>query len=193
MRRGVLPSRTSLSRVPAPPRQVFDPHMASVARVYDYLLDGRDHYAVDRAAAARLLRAVPDAAIAARQNRSFLGRAVEFLARDCGVEQFIDVGTGLPAQGSVHEVAQRFAPDARVVYADNDPSVVLHAETLLSGNATATVINADLRDPDRILDHPSLRALVDLGQPVAVLLVAILHFVEDTSHPYLIVDYLKDA
>ena len=193
MPRNVLPGPASVSGVPVSSRRVFDPHAPNVARVYDYLLDGKDHYAADRAAAGRLLRAVPDAAVAARQNRSFLGRAVEFLARDCGIEQFIDIGTGLPAQGSVHEVARRFVPGARVVYADNDPAVVLHAETLLAGHASAAVISADLRDPGGMLDHPSLRGLIDLDQPVAVLLVAVLHFIVDASEPYLVVDCLKEA
>jgi S-adenosyl methyltransferase len=193
MPRNVLPGPASFSMVSASPRPVFDPHAPNVARIYNYLLDGKDHYAADRVAAEMLLRAVPEAAVAARQNRSFLGRAVEFLARDCGIEQFIDIGMGLPAQGSVHEVAWRFAAGAPVVYADNDPAVVLHAETLLSGHAAVEVISADLRDPDRILDHPSLRRLIDLDQPVAVLLVAVLHFIEDASHPYLIVDCLKEA
>jgi hypothetical protein len=176
-----------------PSRQVFDPHVPNVARVYDFLLGGKDNYAADRTAAERLLRAVPDAAIAARQNRAFLGRLVKFLVRDCGIRQIIDIGTGLPAQGCVHEVAWQFAADTRIVYVDNDPVVTLHSETLLSGNAGVSVIDADLRYPAQLLDHSSLRSSIDLDKPVAVLLIAILHFVEDEAQPYQIVDHLTEA
>jgi hypothetical protein len=166
---------------------------ANVARIYDYLVGGKDNYGVDRVAAEALLQIVPEAAIAAKQNRAFLGRAVQFLARDAGIRQFIDIGTGLPTRGNVHEIAQRSVPDARVLYVDNDPVVAVHAQALLADNATTVAINRDLREPDGILGHPALRALIDLREPVAVLLVAVLHFIRDAENPYAIVDRLKEA
>ena len=166
---------------------------ANVARIYDYLVGGKDNYGIDRVAAEALLQIVPDAATAARQNRAFLGRAVRFLARNAGIRQFIDIGTGLPTHGNVHEIAQKTIPDARVLYVDNDPVVAVHAQALLTDNATTVAINRDLRDPDEILNHPALRALIDLREPVAVLLVAVLHFIKDAENPYAIVGRLKEA
>jgi hypothetical protein len=171
----------------------FDPNMPNVARVYNYLIGGKDNYAADREAAEELLEAVPDAAKAANQNRAFLGRAVQFLARDAGIRQFVDIGTGLPARENVHEIAHRFARDARVLYVDNDPVVVVHAQALLADNFRTAAINRDLRKPDQILTHPALRALIDLDKPVAILLVAVLHFILDVEDPYTIVDQLKEA
>jgi trans-aconitate methyltransferase len=171
----------------------FNTSVPNVARIYDHLLGGKDNFDVDRQAAGRLLRAVPDAAVAARQNRDFLRRAVGFLAGGCGIEQFIDIGTGLPTRGNVHEIAQQFTPDARVLYVDNDPVVVTHAQALLADNATTVAINRDLRDADQILRHPALRALIDMDAPVAVLLVAVLHFVKDSDGAYEIVERLNGA
>jgi SAM-dependent methyltransferase len=171
----------------------LNPRVPNVARIYDVLLGGKDNYASDRKAAEELLDAVPDAAFAARQNRDFLGRAVQFLVRDSGIRQFIDIGTGLPTQGNVHEVAQHFAPDARVCYVDNDPVVVAHAQALLVKNANTVAIGRDFREPDQIVRHPALRALIDLDKPVAILLVAILHFVTDAENPYPLVERLKEV
>jgi hypothetical protein len=171
----------------------FNVSVPNVARLYDYLLGGKDNYAADRRAAEELLDALPDAAIAAKQNRDFLRRAVGFLARDSGIRQFIDIGTGLPTQGNVHEIAQHFMPDARVLYVDNDPVVVAHAQALLAKNDATAAINGDLREPGRILRHPAVPALIDLEKPVAILLLAILHFVKETESPYAIVERLKEA
>lgn len=171
----------------------FNTSVPNVARIYDYLLGGKDNFGADRQAAEELLEAVPDAAVAARQNRDFLRRAAGFLARDCGIRQFIDIGTGLPTRGNVHEIVQHFTPDAHVLYVDNDPVVVTHAQALLADNATTVAINRDLRDPDQILSHPALRALIDIAAPVAVLLIAVLHFVKDSDGVYEIVQRLKDA
>ena len=171
----------------------FNASVPNVARIYDYLLGGKDNYPSDRKAAEELLGAVPDAAIAARQNRQFLGRAVRFLVKDSGIRQFIDIGTGLPTQGSVHEIAQQFASDARVCYVDNDPVVVAHAQALLVKNGNTVAIGRDLRDPDQIIRHPALRALIDLDKPVAILLAAILHFVPDAENPYSVVERLKEV
>jgi S-adenosyl methyltransferase len=150
----------------------------SPARIYDAFLGGKDNFAVDRAAAKVAVEAGPDIPRAARENRAFLGRAVR-LAIDAGIRQFIDLGTGLPTQGNVHEVAQSLAPDAHVVYVDNDPIVLAHADALLPPSETIRVIEGDLREPEKILDHPSTRSLIDFAEPVAVLMLAVLHFVTD--------------
>lgn len=150
----------------------------SPARIYDVFLGGKDNYAVDREAARVAIEAGPDIPRAARDNRAFLGRAVR-LAVESGIRQFIDLGTGLPTQGSVHEMAQALDPEARVVYVDNDPIVLAHARALLPPSKTTTVIQADLREPEVILDHPSTRELIELSEPVAVLMLAVLHFATD--------------
>ncbi|MFI0447426.1 SAM-dependent methyltransferase [Actinomadura sp. 6N118] len=160
----------------APPG--IDVSTPSPARIYDVFLGGKDNFAVDRAAAKVATEAGPDVPRAARENRAFLGRAVR-LAVESGITQFIDLGTGLPTQGNVHEVAQALAPDARVVYVDNDPIVLVHARALLSPSDTTVVIQADARKPAEILDNPRVRALIDFDRPVAVLMLAILHFAED--------------
>ena len=171
----------------------LDTSVPNVARVYDYLLGGKDNYAVDRAAAAELVRLIPDARRACHQNRQFLSRAVRFLAGEAGIRQFIDIGTGLPTQGSVHEVAQDFTPGARVIYVDYDPVVVSHAQALLVRAPATVAINGDLRKPDQILSHPAVEALIDFTEPVAILLVAVLHFLRDDDKPCEIVDTLKAA
>ncbi len=171
--------------------QAFDPSVPNVARIYDYLLSGKDNYAADREAARRLLEAVPGAGRAARDNRRFLGRAVWFLAREAGIRQFLDIGTGLPTQGNVHEIAKAAHSPCRVVYADNDPVVAAHAAALLADSASVAAVQADLRDPDHLLALPEVRALIDFDQPVAVLMVAVLHFIEDREDPWSIVDAYK--
>jgi S-adenosyl methyltransferase len=171
----------------------LDTSVPNVARVYDYLLGGKDNYAVDRAAAAELVRLIPDARRACHQNRQFLARAVRFLASEAGIRQFIDIGTGLPTQGSVHEVAQDITPDARVIYVDYDPVVVSHAQALLVRNRATAAVNGDLREPENILSHPAAQALIDFTEPVAILLVAVLHFLRDDDKPYEAVDTLKTA
>jgi S-adenosyl methyltransferase len=165
------------------------------ARVYDYLLGGKDNYAADRAAAAEGLKANPNSRIPPRENRAFLRRAVHYLAREAGITQFLDIGTGIPTSPNVHEVAQDAEPTARIVYVDNDPIVLAHARALLtSGPAGKTAyIDADLRDTDKILKSPDLHATLDLGQPVALLLIAIMHFIPDADDPYGIADRLLAA
>jgi hypothetical protein len=165
----------------------------NVARMYDYALGGKDNFAVDRAAAEQMFAAAPEVGRRPMlENRSFLNRSVRFLA-EAGIRQFLDVGAGLPTQGNVHEIAQAAAPDARVVYVDYDPVVVAHGRALLANNDTVTVVQADARRPDEILDHPDVRELIDFDAPVAVLLVAILHFVTDADDPIAIVTRLRDA
>jgi hypothetical protein len=180
------------SPVTALDRTSFDPTVPNVARVYDVLLGGKDNFAADRQAAARLLEAVPGAAVAARENRAFLGRAVRFLAHEAGVRQFLDVGAGLPSALAVHEIVAGCVPPPRVVYVDNDPVVARHAEALAGGVLGVDAIRADLRQPWDLFAQPAVRNLINLAEPVAVLLVAVLHFVEDREDPWAIVNCYKD-
>jgi hypothetical protein len=170
----------------------FNPAVPNVARIYDFLLGGKDNYAADRDAAQRLLDAVPGAGRAARDNRRFLGRAVWFLAREAGIRQFLDIGTGLPTRGNVHEIAHAAKPGARVVYADNDPVVVTHARALLADSLTVAAVQGDLRDPDHLFSLPDVPTFIDWDEPVAVLMVAVLHFLEDRDNPWQAVDAFKD-
>lgn len=177
-----------------PGRSVIDPTVATAAGMYDFYLGGKDNFAADRRAANRVLQAAPEVLLLARENRRFLQRSVRFLTRDAGVRQFLDIGTGLPTQGNVHQIAQEEASDVRVVYVDNDPKVLAHSRALkITDTKNTRVITADLRDPHAILDHPGTRALIDFDQPMAILLVAVLHFVDDDADPYGIVARLCDA
>ncbi|MHC3472098.1 SAM-dependent methyltransferase [Streptomyces sp. 7R007] len=162
------------------------------ARIYDYLLGGKDHYEVDQRAGDALVAVAPEARVGVRANRAFLHRAVRHVVAD-GVRQILDIGTGLPTSPNVHEVARAAAPDVRVAYVDNDPIVKAHADALLSGSGATSVVLADLRDPQSILGHPDIARLIDFDEPVAVLLVAILHFVRDAERPAEIVAALRDA
>jgi SAM-dependent methyltransferase len=169
-----------------------EPHPA---RIYDYFIGGKNHFAADRETAAEILRRSPAAHIAARENRAFLGRAVKFLTEEAGITQFLDIGTGLPTTNNVHEVAQRINPSARVVYVDNDPLVLAHARALLTSKpeGRTAYLHADLRDPAGILSHPDLRDALDFDQPVALMLVSILHFIPDEFEPAEIIATLLDA
>jgi hypothetical protein len=153
--------------------------------MYDYYLGGKDHFAADRELAEQVLAGMPSVRTAARENRAFLGRAVRFLAGEAGIGQFLDIGTGLPTSSNVHEVAQAAEPSARVVYADNDPLVLAHARALLTSSpqGRTAYIQADLRDPGSILASPVLREVLDLSQPVALMLVGVLHFIPDGDRP----------
>lgn len=161
---------------------VFRPDIPSPARMYDYFLGGKNNYPADREAGEKLIRTMPPGSVraAARQNREFLGRAVRFLTQEAGVSQLFDIGTGLPTMNQVHQVA---GPDAHVVYVDNDPIVLIHARDMLEGEPNTTIIRGDLRRPYGILDDPELHELIDFGKPVALLLVAILHFIRDEEDP----------
>jgi S-adenosyl methyltransferase len=162
------------------------------ARIYDYLLGGKDNYPADREVADQVVAIAPVTLEVVRDNRAFLRRAVGFLTREAGIRQFIDLGSGLPTHGNVHEIAQSIAPDARVVYVDNDPMVVTHSRALLAGDNTIA-IQADLRDPDAILSDPEVRKLIDFDRPIALLLLAILHFIPDDQDPAGIVARFRDA
>jgi hypothetical protein len=160
----------------APPG--IDASVATAARMYDYWLGGHDNFAPDRIAALKISDRSPEAPLLARENRKFLGRAVRFLAAEAGIRQFLDLGTGLPTKGNVHQVAQAITPGARVVYVDNDPMVHAHSRALKTGEGTA-VIRADLRDSAAILGHPDTGRLIDFSEPLAVLFVSVLQFVGD--------------
>jgi hypothetical protein len=171
----------------------FDTSTAHQARIYDYLLGGKDNYAADRAAAEEALTIYPEWAFTARANRAFLGRVIRYLAGEAGIRQFLDIGTGIPTAGNTHQVAQSIAPESRVVYVDYDPVVLAHARALLtSGEAGATAyIDADLRDTGTILTQAA--ELLDFTKPVAVTLIAILHAIPDSDDPHAIVASLMDA
>lgn len=164
----------------------------SAARMYDYYLGGHHNFPVDRAAAERMVALAPDIPLIAQANRAFLRRVVTFLVEQ-GVTQFLDLGSGIPTVGNVHQVAQATHPDARVVYVDIDPVAVTHSAALLEGNPTATVIQADARRPETILGHPEVRRLLDFDRPVAVLMVAFLHFVAENAEAEHLVRGLRDA
>jgi len=177
----------------ASPPAGIDTSTPNPARIYDALLGGKDNFPADRDAAHAILNVAPQARRGARENRAFLQRAVRYLAADAGIRLFLDIGTGLPTQGNVHQIAQAVSPDVRVAYVDNDPVVHVHANALLADNTTTVAVLADLREPEVILGHPQVRRLLDLAQPVAVLLVAVLHFLRDEEDPAGIVARLRDA
>jgi hypothetical protein len=174
-------------------RITFRPDIPSPARIYDFLLGGKDNYPADREAAQELLTAVPDARLFALENRAFLRRAVRYLAAEAGIRQFIDIGTGLPTQGNVHELAQQAAPGAHVVCIDNDPVVLAHGRAMLHGVASTAIIQHDLREPAAVLADPDLAKLIDFAEPVALLLVAVLHFIPDDDDPAAVIGQLVDA
>ncbi|MGH3391162.1 MAG: SAM-dependent methyltransferase [Actinomadura sp.] len=170
----------------------IDVTVPSVARMYDYGLGGKDNFAADRELADQILARVPDGRNVAQANRRFLGRAVEFLT-GAGIRQFLDLGAGLPSQNNVHEVAQRGCPDARVVYVDNDPVVRNHANAILATDDSTVVVLEDIRNPERILAHPDVRGLLDFSEPIAVMCLAVLHFVTDDEDPWGLVSTLTGA
>ncbi len=178
--------------VPATPWGDGEPEKPSVARMYDYMLGGFQNAAVDREAVRRVQAIYPDMAFVARANRAFLRRAVTFLL-DRGIDQFLDLGSGIPTAGNVHEVAQGRDPAARVLYVDSDPIAVAHGAALLADNPRAAALRADARDPAAILAHPTTRRLLDLDRPVGVLLLTLLHFVPDDGEAYGLVATLRAA
>jgi hypothetical protein len=171
----------------------FDTSVAHQARIYDYWLGGKDNYAADRKAAEAAIAAYPGVATGARANRQFLARAVRHLAGEAGIRQFLDIGTGIPTANNTHEVAQSVAPDSRIVYVDYDPVVLLHARALLAShdNGRIDYLDADLRDTRSILEQAA--RTLDFSRPVAIMLIAILHAVDDADDPYQIVATLLDA
>src|SRR6516165_11503855 len=172
---------------------LYDTTVPHFARVYDYWLGGKDNFAVDRAAGDQAIRAFPDVAVSARANRAFLARAVRFLAGEARIRQFLDIGTGIPTGNNTHEVAQRAAPDSRIVYVDNDPIVLAHARALLTSDPDGATdyIDADLRNTGTILAQAA--RTLDLGRPVAVMLMGILQCIPDEDDPRAIVAALMDG
>jgi trans-aconitate methyltransferase len=168
----------------------IDISVAHQARIYDYTLGGKDNFAADREAAEKAIKAYPDTVLTARANRAFLGRAVRFLAAEAGIRQFLDIGTGIPSASNTHEVAQAVAPDSRIVYVDNDPIVLTHARALLTSapGGTTAYLDADARDPDAILARAA--ETLDFTQPVAIMMLLILHVIDD---PYAVTARLLDA
>ena len=171
----------------------LDTTKPSPARIYDYMLRGNSHFDVDEEAAKRILNAVPEIKDCAWSNRGFHQRAAAYIANQ-GVRQFIDIGSGLPTIGNTHEVVKKIHPDARVIYVDNDPMVELYSQTILDeGAGSVSVLCADLREPEAILSHPSVRALLDSGEPTGLLMTAVLMFVSDGSDPWSLVSRYVQA
>ncbi|MFD3694952.1 SAM-dependent methyltransferase [Streptomyces sp. NPDC058646] len=174
----------------APPG--IDISVPSVSRIYDYYLGGSHNFEVDRQAARRAMEFMPGLPKIMQANRAFMRRAVRHAVAE-GVTQFLDIGSGIPTFGNVHEIARAASPEARVVYVDHDPVAVAHSQAVLGGDERTGVVAADLRKPQDILSSPEVRGLLDLDRPVALLLVAVLHFLEDTDEPYAAVAELRDA
>lgn len=168
-------------------RTTFRPDIPSPARIYDYLLGGKDNYPADRQAGDEIAAYLPNIRQALSWNRTFLQRAVRFLVNDAGIRQLVDIGAGLPTLGNVHDVAMEADPATRIVYVDNDPVVLAHGRHMLHGIPNAVILEHDLRAPGEILADPELRRLIDFREPVAILLVATLHFIADPDHPAAII------
>lgn len=168
----------------------FDPDTPTPARMYDYFLGGKDNFAADRAAAQKVIESLGEILTrdVVSENRLFLERVVRFLAGECGIEQFVDLGAGLPTVNNTHQIAHAINPDARVVYVDNDPQVLAHGRALLADNPNTTVITADMRDPQAIITHPDVVELIDWNRPVALLAIAVFHFLREEESPRGIVD-----
>jgi hypothetical protein len=169
-----------------------DTRRANIARVYDYLLGGSHNFLAGQDVGRALAAVEPAVRAIARANRAFLGRAVRFLS-DAGIRQFLDIGSGIPAGGNVHEVAQRADRGSRVVYADIDPVAIAHSRTILAGRQNAAIIEADLREPEKILNHDDTRRLIDFGRPAGLLLVSVLHYIADADNPRGVMATLRDA
>jgi S-adenosyl methyltransferase len=192
-------TETTMDEIPGPGavgatgRPPFDTSVANQARIYDYLLGGKDNYAADRAAVDAVLKVAPELGFTARANRAFLGRVVRYLTAEAGIRQFLDIGTGIPTAGNTHQVAQAVAPESRVVYVDYDPIVLAHARALLTSHEAGATeyIDADLRDTGTILDQGA--RLLDFTKPVAVTLLMILHVIPESDDPYSLVAKVMDA
>lgn len=173
----------------------IDTSVAHSARIYDYILGGKDNFEADRKAAEAAIASNPNMATAMRANRAVMRRMTVYLAAELGIRQFLDIGTGLPTSPNMHEIAQRIAPQSRVVYVDNDPIVLAHARALLSSTpeGACTYISADVREPEAILADPRLRSTLDLSRPTALMLFGIMHFLPDEARPWEIVATLMEA
>jgi hypothetical protein len=179
-----------LSRYPPPG---VDAKAPNIARVYDAFLGGKDNFAADRQVVEAVLRVSPDAATVAHSNRAFLGRAVRYLVGEAGLTQLLDIGSGLPTVGNVHEIAREINPSVRTMYVDNDPVVHVHGQALLADAVSTEVVTADLRWPAEIIDHPEIRNFLDFSQPVGLLLTAVMHHLDDKDEPNTIMATLRGA
>jgi hypothetical protein len=170
-----------------------DARSANIARVYNAFLGGKDNFAADRQVVESVVRVVPEAPVIARANRAFLRRAVRYLVGEAGITQLLDIGSGLPAAGNVHEIAHELKPAVRTMYVDNDPVVHVHGQALLADAVTTEVVTADLRRPAELIEHPEIQGFLDLGQPIGLLLTAVLHHVNDKEDPAAIMTALREA
>jgi SAM-dependent methyltransferase len=170
-----------------------DARSANIARVYNAFLGGKDNFAADRQVVESVVRVVPEAPVIARANRAFLRRAVRYLVGEAGITQLLDIGSGLPAAGNVHEIAHELNPAVRTMYVDNDPVVHVHGQALLADAVTTEVVTADLRRPAELIEHPEIQNFIDFRQPVGLLLTAVLHHVDDKEDPAGIMAVLRDA
>lgn len=175
------------------PPEGVDAKSPNIARVYDAFLGGKDNFAADRQVVEAAMRVAPDAPAGGLANRAFLRRVVRYLVRDAGITQILDIGSGLPTQGNVHEVAREINPSVRTIYVDNDPVVCIHGQALLADARTTEVVTADVRRPAEILGHPVVRQFIDSSQPVGLLMLAILHHITDIEEPAGIMAILRDA
>ncbi|WP_329235755.1 SAM-dependent methyltransferase [Actinoallomurus sp. NBC_01490] len=163
--------------------QGVDVTRPSIARVYDYLLGGKDNFPPDRELGDQIKKALPEVHLGVRAQRMVLGRAIRYLVGEAGIRQLVDIGSGLPTAGNVHEVARSIAPETHVVYTDNDPIVLAHARALLAGSSGVAVVDRDLREPERLLEAPELRAEIDFDRPIGLLLCGIVHYISDEEDP----------
>ena len=170
-----------------------DARSANIARVYNAFLGGKDNFAADRQVVESVVRVVPEAPVIARANRAFLRRAVRYLVGEAGITQLLDIGSGLPAAGNVHEIAHELNPAVRTMYVDNDPVVHVHGQALLADAVTTEVVTADLRRPAELIELPEIQTFLDLGQPMGLLLTAVLHHVNDKEDPAGIMTALREA
>ena len=175
------------------PVTAFDPSRPHVARVYDYLLGGKDNFAADRSVGDQMIASLPAVQVGVRAQRDVLGRVVRYLVGEAGLRQLLDIGSGLPTAENVHEIAQRIDPATRVVYLDNDPVVLAHAQALLADDKVTFAVTGDLRDPAGLLARPDVREHLDRDQPVGLLLCGILHYILDEENPARIVETLYRA
>jgi hypothetical protein len=173
-------------------RETFRPDIPSAARIYDYLLGGKDNYPADRAVAESMIAKLPNVKLAVRWNRAFLRRVVRYVVSEAGIRQIIDIGAGLPTVGNTHEIALQASPAAKVVYVDHDPVVLAHSRNMLQGVPNSAIIKQDLLAPDEILADPVLRELIDFGEPTAFLFLSILHFISDGDDPAGLIARLLD-
>ena len=169
-----------------------DTKRANVARIYDYWLGGTHNFLADQDVGRAIAAVEPRMRLIAQTNRAFLGRAVRFLG-DRGIDQFLDIGSGIPTSGNVHEIAQQANPAARVAYVDVDPVAIAHSKAILAGNENADIVDGDLREPEKILAHHAVGKLIDFGRPVGLLLMVVVHFITDAEDPWQIMATLRDA